>query len=308
MYMITMYDSFGTVWIDLENPSKEELAGIQERYGIHPIVLAELAEPSLRSKVDLYPHYAYMIFRFPSIHVNKEVHETEEREVDFVIGKDFLITAHYVPIEPLYLMGKLMETGALLNKEHTIEHAGYLFYAIMRRLYQAAEDDLFHLRSHIKRIEEAIFRGEERRMVEDISKLNRILINFWWSTRAHAELLDSFEIVAKSFWGESFNYYIRSLSGEYLKIDKRIDGNKEVLKSLKETNDSLLSTKTNQTMKALTVLTAALLPASILVNLFGMKTSNEPFIGMQNDFWIVIGMTVALSALTMAYFKARRWI
>ena len=205
-------------------------------------------------------------------------------------------------------MGRFLETGAMLNKEHKIEHAGFLFYALMRRLYQSSEDDLYHLRNHVKRVEEAIFRGEERKMVEVISRLNRMLINFWWSTRSHAELLASFEIVAKNFWGDSFTYYTHSLSGEYLKIDKLIDGNKEVLSSLRDTNDSLLSTKTNETMKALTIITAALLPASIVINIFGMNTVDNPIVGEPNDFIMITGLTILLSILTMAYFKIKRWI
>ncbi len=51
--MITVYDREGLTWIDLENPTKENAAELERRYDIHPVVLNELIEPSLRTKVDL---------------------------------------------------------------------------------------------------------------------------------------------------------------------------------------------------------------------------------------------------------------
>ncbi|MFA6006846.1 MAG: magnesium transporter CorA family protein [Candidatus Paceibacterota bacterium] len=306
--MITSYDMHGTTWVDLEKPSKDELFGLKEAYNIHPIVLNELSEPSLRTKVDLYPNYAYMIFRFPSLLSNGDIHDTEEHEVDFIVGKNFLITAHYESIEPIYTMGKYLETGAMLNKDRQIEHAGFLFYAIMKRLYQASEDDLIHLRHHIKDTEEAIFAGNEQKMVEEISKLNRVLINFWWCTRTHDQLLSSFEIVARNFWGESFHYYLHSLSGEFSKIDKMIDGYKEVVIGLRDTNDSLLTTKTNQTMKVLSMAAATILPISAIASIFGMNVQHMPFVELKYGFWAVILLMVLLSVAGMAYFRFKKWI
>lgn len=306
--MITLYDAHGTIWIDLEKPSKEELAGLQEKYNIHPIVLNELSEPSLRTKVDLYPHFAYMIFRFPSMMSNGDIHETEELEVDFIIGKNFIITTHYVPVPPLFTLGRFLETGSMLNKGQNIEHAGFLFYAMMRRLYQTTEDDLIHLRHHIKKVEGGIFAGEERMMVEQISKLKSVMINFWWCTRAHEQLLSSFEIVAKSFWGDSFHYYVHSLSGEFTKINRMIEGYKEVISGLQDTNDSLLTAKSDQTMKVLTMPATIIFAISAIGTIFSMNVDNTPLVGDPNAFWIILGGMFLISVASMAYFWYKRWI
>lgn len=306
--MITLYESHGTTWLDLEKPSKEELAGLEEKYGLHPVVLNELTEPSERTKVDLYPHYAYMIFRFPSMASNGEIHNTDELEIDFIIGKNFIITTHYVPVQSLYTLGKYLETSAMLTQEKKIEHAGFLFYAMMRRLYQATEDDLIHMRKHIQKIELAMFAGQESKMVEDISKVNRVLINFWWCTRAHEELLSSFEIVAKSFWGDSFHYYVHSLTGEFKKINRMIEGYKEVIHGLRETNDSLLTAKTDQTMKVLTMPATIIFAISAIGTIFGMNVKNMPIVEHPNSFWIILGVMFLISASSMTYFWYKRWI
>jgi len=306
--MITVYNTHGITWVNLEKPSRDEVLGMQERYGIHPIVLNELLEPSLRTKVDLYPGYAYMIFRFPMLISNSIIHGTEEREIDFIIGKNFLITTHYESIEPLYTMRKFLEAGTMLNKEKSIEHAGFLLYALLRRMYQATEDELIHLQSHIKKTEALIFEGHERKMVEEISKLNRVLINFWWCTRTHAELLDSFKIVAKSFWGESFHYYLQSLSGEFSKVDKAINGHREVVKGLQSTNDSLLTAKTDQTMKVLTMPATIIFAISAIGAIFSMNVKNTPLVDDPNAFWIILGVMFLISVGSMAYFWYKRWI
>jgi len=307
--MITVYDAHGVTWVNLEKPSRDEIIGLEEKYNIHPVVLNELSGPSLRTKVDLYPQYVYMIFRFPALTSNHDdVHETEEREVDFIIGKDFIITTHYTPIDPLFTMGKYLETGALLNKEKKIEHAGFLFYAMMRRLYQATEDDLIHLRQHIMKVEAGIFAGEERKMVEDISRLKSVLINFWWCTRAHGQLLSSFEIIAKSFWGETFHYYMHSLNGEFAKIDRMIEGYKEVISGLQDTNDSLLTAKSDQTMKVLTMPATIIFAISAIGTIFSMNVENTPLVKDPNAFWYILGVMFLISVASMAYFWYKKWI
>jgi magnesium transporter len=90
----------------------------------------------------------------------------------------------------------------------------------------------------------------------------------------------SFQSAAKVFFGNDFSHDLTRMFGEYNKVQHLLDGHKELLEDLRETNNSLLETKTNKTVKKLTALSFIMLPLSLIAGIFGM---NMGFIYIKND-------------------------
>lgn len=304
--MLTKFVYKRLTWIDLESPTKEEVREVMESYDIHPIVAEELLTETLRPKVDYYGNQIYLVLHFPTVtHSHKG---KSAQEVDFVIGKNFLITVHYETVDPLIEFSKMFEVNSILEKSNMGEHAGFLFFYIMRELYKNLASELNVLSKTLSGIEERIFNGNERMMVETISKVNRKLINFKQAIRFHKDVLDSFEVAAKDLFGEKFAFYSRSITGEYYEIANILEGHKETLKDLWGTNDSLLSTKTNEIMKTLSVLAAILLPVSLVVQFFGISSDNIPFMSSPNAFYIVIGIVLVVALIMYTVSRLKKWM
>lgn len=294
------------VWIDLEAPTKEEVREVMEEYNLHPLVADELLSPTLRPKVDLYDNFIYLIMHFPAVyHVNGK---SGAQEIDFVIGKKFFITTHYELIDPLHKFSKVFEVNTILDKSNIGQHAGFLFFYIMKELYRTLAHELFYLDDQLEDIEERIFKGEEPAMVERISRVNRDLLNIRQAIRPHKEILDSFEVAGKKFFGEEFAYHLRAITGEYYKVFSVLEGNKETLLDLRDTNDSLLATKTNEIMKKLTIMSFIMFPLTLLAGVFGMNTIGTPLIGKPDDFLIVVIVMVVITVTMFTYFKRKGWM
>ncbi len=305
--MISKHQHKKLTWIDLENPSKSEVLSLVEEYKIHPLIANELLETSDRSKVDVYEDCMYLILHFP-----KYGHRDNDiliQEVDFIIGKDFLITTHYETVDPLLEFSKIFESNSILNKGSMDTHAGFLFYFIMRKMYEYTEYELEHVSNKLKEAEKKIFTGyNEKNMVEEMSVISKEIIDLRKAVKSHDEILASYQEAAKMFFGYKYGFYITAISGEYNKIWNSLDSMKEVLSDLKETNDSLFSAKANEIMKNLTIMAFFTLPLSLLASIFGMGAKYTPFFGRQDDFWIVISIMIAATVLTFLFFKLKKWI
>ena len=132
--MITKQEMNGITWIDADSPTKDEVKALMEEYHIHPLIAEELLLPSVKPKVDRYDNCIYLIMHFPAL---RHTHSGgREQEVDFVIGKQFIITAHYDTIDPIHKFSKVFEVNAILAKTNVGEHSGHLFFFIAH-LYQA---------------------------------------------------------------------------------------------------------------------------------------------------------------------------
>lgn len=303
--MLSRYKYKKIQWIDLESPSQDEAKSVMKEFDIHPLVANELLSPTLRPKVDKYPEFLYVILHFPAF---QHTHgDGPVQEVDFIIGKDFLITAHYDTIDPLHEFTHMFEVDSVIKKSD-FKHAGMLFYSLARELYRSLSDELVHIEAALNKIEEDIFRGKEKEMVESLSLTNRDLLDFKQAIRLHNEVLASLEAAGTDFFDKTFSYYLRALAGEYHKIASQLEGHRETLIELRKTNDSLLSAKQNEIMRTLTIMAFATFPLSLIAGIFGMNTKILPVVGLPGDFWIIIGIMVAGMALMFWYFKHNRWI
>lgn len=304
--MISRYLYKDLVWVDLESPTQEEVRALMEEFNIHPLAAEELLVPTLRPKVDLYPNFIYLILHFPAI--THRHTGGREQEIDFIIGKKFLITTHYDLVDSLHEFSKVFEVNSILEKSNIGDHAGFILFYILKELYKMLDRELAHIRHDFAEIEPKIFGGKERDMVTSISHLNRDLLNFRQTIRPHQEVLESFELAGTKFFGEDFSYYLHTITGEYFKISSILDGHRETLMELRDTNDSLLTTKTNDIMKTIAIISFVTFPLSLVATIFGMNTNTLPIVGSDYDFWVIIGIMVSITFVIFAYFKRKRWI
>jgi magnesium transporter len=303
--MISKYSYKGLTWVDLESPTPDELSHIMEEFSIPSLVAEEMNQASVQSKVDLYPNFIYLVLHFP--HFSHTRNKSIEKEIDFIIGNKFIVTTHYEFIEPLHEFSKQFEVDAILEKRIDIDHAGFLFYHLMKTLYIHSRYELNDINMLLRETEKKIFEGTEGTMVAKLSNINRTLIDFKQALRFHEEALTSFELSANQFFGEKFNFYIQAIITEYKKTKDILVSHKEILDDLRETNDSLLANKTNETMKILTIITFMISPATIISSIFMMNTS-FPLLKTTGEFYLVLLAMLSTSLVTFIYFKYKKWL
>lgn len=305
--MITRYQHQSVTWIDLENPKQDEVRELMEEFRLPPSVAEDLMMPTLKPRVEFHDNnLIYLILHFPAFRHTHGI--SENQEVDFVIGKNFLITTRYDMVDPLHKFSKVFEVNSLLSNERMGEHAGMVFVQMVRKLYRSLEHELEYIADSLRETEQHIFQGRERAMVIELSRISRELINFRQAVSLHKEVLKSFEVAAHRFFGDDFTYHVRTIMGEYYRIENGVLLNIDTLGELRDTNNSLLSTKQNETMKILTIMTFITAPLALFANLFSMNTLMTPLIGHPFDFWIIVGIMAVAVLAFCAYFLYKKWI
>ncbi|MBI2120941.1 MAG: magnesium transporter CorA family protein [Parcubacteria group bacterium] len=304
--MITRYEHKGLRWIDVESPTKEDIDALAAEFSLHPLVAGELLAPSLRPKVDLYKDSIYLMLQFPAF---RHSHGKDVRqEVDFVIGKNYLLTVHYDMIDAIHKFSKEFEVSSILDKSEAGSHAGYLFFHLIKKLYHSLSHELEHIDTRLENAEAKIFKGGEAKMVEVLSYINRDLLDFKQALRTHKDVLKSLEAAGMEFFGKDFSYYLQAISGEFYKVANTLDGHKETLIDLRETNDSLLTTKTGNIMKRLTFVSFTTFPPMLIASIFGINSEHTPVMGRSFDFWIVLGIMVFATLGIILFFHHKKWL
>jgi magnesium transporter len=302
--MVTRYAQGNLVWVDLVAPTAAEVRGIMREFNLDPLVAEELTSPSPRSKVERRGDSLFLVLHFPAL---RAVHVRPEQEIDFVIGKHYLITARYENIDPLHHFAKTFEVNTVLGRGGQ-EHGGHLFVGMARSLYHSLLGECDGLHRRLDETEEQIFAGREREMVAQISAIGRMIHDFRRTLEPHRQMLESFEPYGEKLFGQGFSYHLRSVLGEYERVRHTLEHLREWLEELRETNNSLLTTKQNDVMRSLTIMAFMTFPLTLLTNLFAINAKHNPIIGTQYDFWIILAILLGAALCFFIFFKYKKWL
>ncbi len=294
-------------WINLISPSVKEINEVGEEYPIHPLVAEELTSLTMRSKVDIYPDNLYFVLHFPAIN------QAPGCEIDFVIGRDFLITVHYSESYALEKLAKNMSRKENLREQYFTNKASSLALKILKELYDSAMHQIDEIHIKTNKLESKIFDGDEKENLRKISLIKRDILDFQRSFYLHGNVLASFEQSFKQnnhedFFEPEFKNYLNALIGEHAQIKNLIQNNKETINTLHDTNESILSNKTNEVMKILTIMAFITFPLMLLSSVFGMNTISTPILGMKGDFWIITSAMFLATFTMFVVFKIKKWL
>ncbi len=305
--MITRYTHGDLVWIDLLSPTQEEVRDLMEEFSIDPLVADELLLPSTRNRVDPRDEYFYLVLHFPAF---KHIHDMAHTmlEIDFVVGKKWIITTRYDGIDPLHQFSKLFEVDSVLDRKNMADHAGNVLYYMLFELYRMLYDELAHIETRLDMVEDRIFEGLEREMVAELSRISRDLLNYAQALDSHHSMLQSLETPGVALFGYEYVRNIRTVISEYERLAASIKSSRASLLELRETNNSLLTTKQNEIMKTFTIMAFLMLPLSLISSVFGMNVALMPIVEHPFGFWIIVGIMLAVVAVFGAFFKHRDWL
>ncbi len=304
--MRNTYTYENITWIDLERPTKEELSEIVKAYEIHPFVEKELSTTSSKPKVELFDNFLYTILHFPALKHGRP--KEEAQEVDFLIGKNFIITVRYESVDPLVDFAKTFEASSITHKDKKEIEPSAIFMQMILCLYRAVDEELDIVNSSLERIKTQVFQEKERDMVIAISQADRGLLNLEKGLLFHEEMLESLRQTGEQYFGKSFVGNLNSVKEIQRNIKRSLDQTVRYLGELRKTNDSLLSLKQNEIMRVFTVMAFIIFPLELLTSILTIDSPYNPVHGIQNDFWIIAGIIVSVGILMYAFFKGKRWL
>ncbi|KND47411.1 MAG: Magnesium and cobalt transport protein CorA [Parcubacteria bacterium C7867-004] len=305
--MITRH-TFGSVtWLDLESPDRDEVMEVMEEFGIDERIEQEIASATSYPLSIAFPGYSYLVLHFP---VTGSEDGARVQEVDFIIGKSFLITVRYESIDALYNLHRVLEAEELLGTSKKLKPDAVLV-RVMHGLYGAISSEAELAGAKLERVERDIFTGRERQAVRKISESARVLLRFETALARHAEPLADFLAMLGSpaFFGTRFDEYAVRIEAEHAHAASVVASYRAIASELRKTNDSLLTSSQSRVIQTLTVFSFVSYPPLLIAAIFAMDTTEGmPFVGHENGFWIVIGLMLAAILAFLAVAKKNRWL
>lgn len=297
-----------TSWINIVDPTYEDIEHLRRYYPFHPLDLEDCLSNMERPKVDEYEDYLFIVMQFP-------VYDTEARtsrlsEMDVFIGSGYLITLHKGELKPLSQLFQECQRDERARIRHMSKGAGQLLYGILDRTVDYLVRVLSRVRERINEIDEKIFTEDMRFIVEEISILRRDVISLRRIIKPQIAVISNLERKDRPFIREDMEVYFGDILDGFSRAWDELEDHHEVIESLSATSESIISHRINRTIQTLTVISLILLPLTLVAGILGMNIT-LPF-GMSNPnpytFWIIIGFMIVLVVVLVYYFRRNRWL
>jgi magnesium transporter len=304
---VSMLETGGLRWIQLESPGPAEIAWLEEEFSFHELDLEDVRSRRQRPKVDEYPDYVFVVLHFPWY--DKPSGRLFPAEVNAFIGPDFLITIPNVPLKPVSNVFRRLEANEEERAEWFAKGSGFLFYEVLDSLYGYCFPILDQIGRKLEDIEDHLFeRDPDESVVRMISNVKQEIISYRKITKPQRPVLRQLERAGERYLAsEDLDIYYDDLVDSAERIWDLLENYKEVAEALEQTNETAISHRQNRILQVLTVLTVVFLPVTFVTNLFGMNVP-VPFDHVSFAFVVILGVLVGAIAVLLGVFKWLRWV
>ena len=287
------------VWIDVEKGTKDHYNIIREVFDLHPLTVEDVMLKPTHVKVEEFPNYLLVVLK--GISSEDTVRLTE---VDFVIGKNWLITNHHGPRSSVQ---KLMEDEEKLVK---LLRKGVDF--VMHRLIDVEVDNYMPVISQfdeqIEKLEEEAVKKPDQSIMQKILKLKKRLGEIKKSSFPQREIIGLLARREYKYISKKAEAYFRDVYDHTIHISNTIAHQREAINGTFDVYMSSLSNNMNEVMKMLSIIATIMLPLTFITGVYGMNflflpASKHPF-----GFWGIIIFMAALAAFMLVLFRRKRWI
>ncbi len=287
------------LWLDIEGDlTAEAESELTRLLGWHPIVLENFHLASSRPKLINFDRYSQVTFH--ALNLGGPRDESRTIEIDFVLAKTYLVTYHKHPV--LSIESTLQDLEAGLLRVSPDE----LLYHIVSRLIDKYVPSLESKKDLITVLEEEALYSPGSDLLERIVFLRDEIIELGLALNPQQMILTQMATGVCRHIRPFIRPYFRDAENRMRNLIDEQNSYKEILANTLELYRSAMSSRTNDTMKVLTAMSAMFLPLTFLTGLFGMNVS-LPLTSHHHAFLAIITLCLMSFVAMIAYFKIKSW-
>ncbi len=296
------------VWTNVVDPTLHDVAALRRSYPhIHPLNLEDITSRIERPKVDFQDDYTFVVVQFPKWDARTRL--TRGSEINFFVGRGYLITVHDGVLKPLLNAFQRAASDEEEREKLLGTTAWHAFYLLMDRLVDYIFPIMNKVENNIRSIEERIFDNvREEVLIRDISLVRRDVYALRRIIRQQIPILEEMERRRHSTQhDDEMEEYFGDLIDHIQKARDIIDEDAEIITSLSDTADTLLTHRLNGVIRILTVISVIFFPLTLLTGVWGMNI-DLPLQDRENAFLIISLIMAAIVTSMIAYFRRRNWL
>ena len=294
-------------WINIRIKGEEEISFLKKSFNFLETDIEECNKRTIQPAIFVRADYVFFEMLFPVY--NRKTQLIENCEINFFIKNNILITIHENKLFQLADLFELAENDNNIKQKYFQNNPIVLLCGIFGYLLNSYFPMLTHMGEDVSGLEKSIFAGEKRANTKSILKLRWNIVNFKRTIESQKNIIEHLITDASHLFSVSrLKIYYGELIDKIDDISKILENEKESISALEQTNNSLASFQLNDIMKALAIVSAVLMPATFISQLFGMN-AKIPFSSTSGfTFFLVLFICMLSMFGCVLFFKKKKWL
>ncbi|MEP7147430.1 MAG: magnesium/cobalt transporter CorA [Acidobacteriota bacterium] len=301
-------DKTNVLWIDLlgETPEQVEQSVdiLTNTFKFHHLTVEDSIETRNQPKIEAFPDYLFFI-----VHGVKPDETSSSnfvtKELDAYLGENFVVTFHKERFRSIKAVKQQLRGSTFACSRGS----AYLLHQILDHLvdlYMPIVDDFDDA---INELEERVLRMRSGSgILEELMDLRRSVARL---RRISARQLDVLYRMSHGEFPQIPSHilpFFRDVHDHLQRISDLAESYRDLVGGLFDIHFSVIATKTNEVMKTLAVVSAIILPLSLIAGIYGMNFDNMPELKSRNGYFLTLAVMFVVTLILLVYFWRRGWI
>lgn len=296
-------DSGVMVWADVREPTQDDADMLRSVFKFHPLAIEDALMSMHLPKIETYDNVLYVVLHGIDFHL--EEHAFETLDVDFFVGKTFLVTVHDGRRR------SISEVAAACEKNDAILREGpvALMHRIVDNMVDHYRPEVDELEAWLDEIESRVLKGDPQELTTDILAVKRDISSMRRVVVPQRDIVGrlarrEFEVINQEMayrFRDVYDHLVR-MADEAIIFQDRVTG-------ILDAHLASISNRLALVSKVLAALAVIFGPLTIITGLFGMNVKLPQFPGGPDGqfWWVFLGM-LAVTVTLYAVFKRRDWL
>jgi magnesium transporter len=287
------------LWVDLASPSREETAILTDVFHFHPLAVEDCTAPRQNPKVEDFKDYLFLLTH--GVHPDASVREFKTRPLSLFVGRTYLVSFHR---EPSRSIQHAMES-ARHNPKVMSDGPDSILYNVLDYQVDQYLPVLANFEKKIDDIEGRIFTAPTEAVLGEVMGFKKALMRLRRISGHQRDTL--LRLVRREFAviDEKAIFGLRDVADHLVRITDLSDTYREQVSDALAAHLSIVSNRTNEIMRVLTVIATVFIPLTFIVGVYGMNFDHMPELHWRYGYltvWIVMILVVA----AMSWYFRRR--
>jgi magnesium transporter len=290
------------VWVALRDATAEELAEMQEEFGLHPLAVEDARHGHQRPKIEEYGDSLFVVVHT----IEVEGDELRTGEVDVFAGRNYVLSVRH------HTERGFQDVRARAEREPDLlkNGSGYVLYALMDAIVDRYFPVLDAVEMELEKLEERLFTpGASPR--ENIESLYYVKQKLTTMKHATAPLQEN---VGKLYGGRvpgvchGLGEYFRDVYDHLVRLNQSIDAARETVNTAIQVALAMVATGQGEITRRLAAYAALVAVPTMIAGIYGMNFEHMPELEWQFGYPLSVAVMAVIDLFLFWRFRKAGWI
>lgn len=308
------------VWIDMPEPTDAEEAQVLKHWlNVHPLVIDDMhrarkvdgtPDPHYPSVEEYGTHLFVMVYAIilpPAIAAPNSAEFLKnviDGQLNVILTEHAMVTHHPVRVDAIESIRTLIQTNPRLLDRGP----DFLLAMILDTLIRNVRIVLDRIDTRMDELEERMFTTDSAIVSSRLLELRRLVNSTRRSLTHQDEIVYQLGRGDYQLVNENESIYYREVHDHHIMALDQVDSLRESITGLMEVYFAHVSSRLNQVMRVLTVISTIFLPITFITNLYGMNFRFMPELEWPFGYPLVLVIILMVTVTMLVLFRRRGWL